>query len=104
MRMKAVFDYMDYMDLEYGYSCDPHELDEDLRGEFYRTRKWDVYRRSLSELCHAIGISSSHITMTLWDLNKYRLVEQLKDGLFKVYLQPRYHLVDQIVRGNSGTL
>ena len=91
LRSAAKIDLQEYCALEYGmdYNEELHELDKDVRGEWYRNRKWDICYDPLINFCQSVNISHQNILPVIKQLEKYVLVKRYSK-IFMVYLKPSF--------------
>lgn len=101
MRSSAKFDTEDYCETEIGLDG-AHKVDKEIRGEWYRNRKWDICYLKVVDLCQMAGISKSNLSKVLDQLEKNRLVEKY-NGSFKVFLKPKIQVkkTRKYIRGSA---
>jgi DNA-binding Lrp family transcriptional regulator len=88
LRSTAKFEFTDYCELELGINGG-HELEEEIRGEWYRNRKWDVCRSPIINLCRLVNISHQNISPVIEQLEEVVLVKRYANT-FMVYLKPSF--------------
>jgi len=91
LRSAAQNDLHEYCSLEYDMDYNElHELDEDIKGEWYRNRKWDMCNVPLINLCRLVNISHQNILTVIEQLEEYVLVKRYPNT-FRVYLKPFFN-------------
>lgn len=91
LAMRSISDFEPelYAEFEMGELSAGYDVWEIIKEQGYRNRAWDLCRGTLTDLCRLANISSSNISETVKQLERYKLLEPIMPGLMKVYLKPR---------------